>query len=982
MTSADPFIGRGSELARLFAAAGGDPSSPRTFLVGGEAGVGKTRLVEELMLRSDPSDVAFGRGACIHTAHSSLPFVAVTQALEALLERYDAEAIVPIIERLPELARVLPHVVADPGPSQDRGGGLTYEWAATEPSQLPVFHAVGSLLLALGELRPAGIVLDDLHWADPSTRDLVVYLAERLVGSATTLIGIYRSDEMHRGHPLRDVIAELDRRPTVGHLLVEPFDLAELRDLANARLGRPPSSRTLTDVAERSQGNAFFAGELLDAIARGTDSLRPELTSLILSRVDALSTSTRELLRTLAVGGESARDELLEAVSDLTADDLTAALREAIEQQVITASDDGALRFRHALVQEAVYSTLLPRERRRAHAAYARALEERPELGAVRGGSPAELAWHLRESRQFERAIPAYLRGADDAESKLAYSEALAQLEGALELWDDADDAAELSGVSRAALLRRTASVAYASGDPLRATIMQGAAIDDSGELTPTELGLLYARLGRYTWASGRTDEAIAAYRRSADLVPETPLTRERAWVLAGLGQILMLTGDNDEAEGELVRAIEIARATGATRAEGHALNSLGTVMSHGGRSAEGFRMLDDALAIAEAAGDSEEQLRVYVNRSSGMVAAGHLRDAEHLSYRGLEVARRFGDEGAMGFFISSNLADALRELGRWEESEAATHDARQPEGPLSRTWTLASAVSLAVGRGQLDVAQELMDEVDPETLRTIEPQMMHVYWQRLADLHAANGSIDRARHAIRHGLDQATTTATALALRVVELALDAETALGAGADVDAAEVQARSDDVEALIAARVPDLDTEPRINALLAEARAQTATALGQPDVDPWRAAVAAYRAPGYAYDVVRAQLALGRALLQAGDRPEATAVLQDAADAAGRLGAHRLDAEARRLLDHAGLTRPTSADDDEPASASTTLTDRELDVLKLVADGRTNRQIGEQLFISAKTASVHVSRILAKLGVDNRTEAAAAARRAGLV
>ncbi|MEO1056842.1 MAG: AAA family ATPase [Actinomycetota bacterium] len=980
------FIGREDELSTLIRAVD-DHTGPRTWLVAGEAGVGKTRLIEELVARIPTTAVAFGRGACIHTAHSALPFVSVAQAVEALLGQFDPDDVAPAVTSLPELGRVLPDVLSASPTAATADGSIA--WSNPEPTQLPVFHALGALLQSLAEIRPVCIVLEDLHWADPSTRDLVLYLADRLVGTRATLLVTYRNDELHRAHPLRGVVADLDRRRAVGHITLGPFNDEELRQLAVERLGRIPAARTLAAVADRSQGNAFFAVELLDAIARGADSIRPELSSLILARVDALSPAAQQVMRIVAVGGESVREELLEVVAELDVDELTACLHDSVDQQVLIVDEDGTLRFRHALVQEAVYSTLLPRERQRVHARYAVALEAHAERSAIRGGSPAELAWHYRESRNPTRAAPAFMAAADVAESQLAFAEALTQLEAVLDLWDDLDAPESLLGTTRDALGRRAAACAFASGDPVRAALLQREAIDVAEEPTATESGVADAQLGRYLWASGRAGEALDVLRRAAELVPAQPPTAERARVLAGLGQNLMLATERDEAERVLWSAIDVARSTGSRRVEGHALNSLGSVLAHNGRYSEGAAMLDQALAIAETEDDSHELLRAYTNYSSAMHAAGYLDECERMARAGLDVAAGYGEEGIFSaFFITSNLADALRDRGRWDEATEALAMVRRPEGMLSALWGVQKGVVVAIRRGEFADAHRVLDQVDPETAHAIDPQMLLDYWPNMCELAIAEGDIAAAHDAVERGLAQPLVVAVEMALRVRGLELAATPTPDNGHLADNGDAAAKGHpatgelaDLERLVDEHVADIDHEPRIAALLAEGRAHHATAIGRPDHDLWRAAVEAWERAGVVWETARTRYELAQAALRAGERAVARDELVAVVTVASELGATPLVSAAQQLLQHAGLERNDHGAGHDGTHTSP-LTERELDVLRLVADGCTNKQIGEQLFISAKTASVHVSRILAKLAVDNRTEAAAAARRAGLV
>lgn len=979
-TSPTQFIGRDRELHVLRAAIE-DEREVTTWLVGGDAGVGKTRLVEAFAERVDADEATIVRGACIHTAHGSLPYVAIAEALGALCRGCDPASLATPAADYDELGLLLPDSAV--------GAPAAPVAAADATSQVRLFDAITSLLVRMARERPIVVVLEDLHWADPSTRDLLVYMVRHLSGSRAKLIGTYRTDEMSRSHPFRSVLADFDRDPRIEHFSLRPFDDAELAAFATAHLDAAPSARTLDEIADRSGGNAFYAVELLDALAAGRRAVRPELSDLILSRIGGLAAATQEVLRLLSVGGESVRDELLEIVAELGESELTAALREAIDEQVVTIAGDGPLRFRHALMQEAVYGTLLPRERQRAHARYAHALIDRPHLATGRDGGDAELAWHLREAHDYERALAASVVAARSAESLLAFSEALGHVDAALELWADADDPEALTGLTHLELLQRGAELAGLAGDFPRGVTFERAAILEAADRPAAERGLLHVRLGRFLQASGRATEALAEYRRGVEIVPPDPRSPDRAVALAGLGQQLMLTMNGDEAAAPLAEAIEIARRSGDRPTEGHALNTLGTVMLHRGRRAEGIPMLVEALEIATRAGATEDRLRAYVNLGSGLTAVGELVRAERANREGLALARELGQEAAGGFFIAANLCETLCDMGRWDEATALARELKRPEGTLARTWMLHHSVKIAIRSGDLDRARRILDELDVDALGHIDPQIVHVSCAGYAELARSVGDVEAARRAIARGLETTDVLAEEMSLRASLIEIEAGTAR-TGVDRETAHRRAAAElaVMERTVREKLGETtDPGPRVGGLLSEARAEVAE-VGQLDAaDAWRDAVSRWAEGGFAWHRAGALARLGAVLLQQGERSEAAEALGECVAVAADIGAVPLEDRARELLRHAGLVDERGGEDDaggleRAAGGDVHLTAREMAVLELVADGRTNRQIGEELFMSPKTASVHVSRILQKLGVSNRTEAAAAARRAGLV
>ncbi len=979
------FIGRSAELSTLLATARGEDDTS-LWLVAGDAGVGKTRLVEEVMAGLAADRATVGRGSCLQTAQGALPFVAVAEALTAVCRASDPDRVHRLADALPELGLLLPELapvapqVTLPGAPNGRA-----DVTGDDASRLRLFDAISRLLAELSAERPICLVLEDLHWAEPSTRDLLPFLLAHLADRPVTIIGTYRSDAISRTHPLRPLLAELDRRPRVGRLPLAPFDLAELTAFADARLGTLPTARVLDEVAERSGGNAFYASELLDAHAAGRQTVRRELFDLILARIEPLSTDAKETLDLLAAGGGAVRDDLLAAVTQKDEDTLDAALHEAIEHQVVVVGDDGTLRFRHALMQEAVYSTLLPRQRRRKHERYAAVLSDQPRLAASPESEAAELAWHLAEARRFDEAFAASLLAADAAERILAFSEALEHIESALELWDEAR---RVDGPppTHLDLLVRAGSLAAASGNAPRAVTFQRAALREADDLPATRQAVMHTTLGRYLQSAGMADHALEEYRTGVELVPSTDVTAERAEVLAGLGGQLMLTMHHGDAEPVLAAAIDVARRCDARTTLGHALNSLGCVLLHQGHCEEGIAHLTEARDIAEELGSVSAIARYHVNLGSGLTLQGDLREAERVGREGIEFLDASGHPPVQRFYIASNLCETLCEMGRIDEAWELARSAPRPEGILPTTWTLHYSLLSALRQGDLEEAQRIVDAFEADTLAANDPQALYAFWNGVAQLATAMGDASRARNAIARGLPASHYVAHHLEMRSLAITLEAR---DADRGVDGAAERAADELalMEAELAATIGTPDRQSfRIRALLAQARARVAQAGRGDPTDQWRAAVDEWDGGGFAWNRADAQHHLGAALLRAGDRTGAARELVAVAEFAEQFGATPLGEATRALLDNAGLLAAASDGNDDAAADNDArhgpLTAREFAVLQLIADGRTNRQIGEQLYISPKTASVHVSRILQKLNVENRTEAAAAGRRAGLV
>src|SRR5512132_2507869 len=435
------FVGRAEELRRLEAAleraCAGEPA---IVLLAGEAGVGKTRLVAELAARAEEGAGARVLvGGCIWLGEGALPYAPVVEALRPLVRTLDPAALRSLAGPAhAELAGLLPELGDQrPGPAKPAGYG-----------QARLFELFLGLLDRLGKERPLVLVVEDLHWADRSTRDLLAFVVRNLRSERILLLATYRSDELHRRHPLRPFLAEL-ARGGVERVELEPFGHQELAILLEGILGAPPDAATVDDVLARSEGNAFFAEELVAAAAYRAGSLLPQtLRDVLLIRFEALSDQAQAVLRVAAVAGRRVQHELLARVAGMAEPALLDGLRDTVAHQLlVVGADGGSYAFRHALVQEAVYAEALPGERNRLHVAFATALEAHPELAGGAGPAvAAEIALHWHAAGDQPRALVASVRAGMQAFSGYGFAEAQRHLERALELWERVADAPERAG--------------------------------------------------------------------------------------------------------------------------------------------------------------------------------------------------------------------------------------------------------------------------------------------------------------------------------------------------------------------------------------------------------------------------------------------------------------------------------------------------------------------------------------------------------
>jgi predicted ATPase len=469
------FVGRTQELARLHQllgrAVGGEPL---VALVGGEAGVGKTRLAEQLAAAAEGQGVRVLGGGCVPLGEEGLPFAPVIEALRGLVRDLDpAELEVVAGPARQELGRLLPDLAW--GGEAAAGAGAT---GAGQAGQGRLFALLLGVVERLAARAPLLLIVEDLHWADRSTRDLLAFLATTLRSGRVLLVGSFRTDELDRRHPLRRLLAELARNRRVVRLELARFSRAELTEQLTSLLGADPPPRLVDGIHARSGGNPFFAEELLLA-GEGADprALPPSLREVLLTRVVRLGDRTQQLLRVAAAAGPGVTQPLLAAVAGLDDQQLLEGLREAVDQQLLLPDPGGGYLFRHALLAEVVYAELLAGERVGLHTALAAALEAGIEGEGPPASRAARLAYHWAAAGDQPRALTASIRAAAAAEGVYAFAEAQLQLERALALWDRVPDPEGRAGTDRAALLARCAEAAYMAGNQAEAAELTRQAI-------------------------------------------------------------------------------------------------------------------------------------------------------------------------------------------------------------------------------------------------------------------------------------------------------------------------------------------------------------------------------------------------------------------------------------------------------------------------------------------------------------------------
>jgi DNA-binding CsgD family transcriptional regulator/tetratricopeptide (TPR) repeat protein len=962
------FVGRDAELAALTAALDAAVAGePTVVLLGGEAGVGKTRLVEEAAGRANDAGARVLAGSCIEMGGEGLPFGPLAHVFRSLMRDTSPEELDAFVgPARSELARVLPDLDPDSAPSAAPLG---------EGGTARLLELVVGVIERLAVDRPLMFVIEDLHWADRSTLDLVALLVRALHGTRVLVVVSFRSDELHRSHPLRPLVTGWERVRAVQRIELDRLGRAEVAQQLEAILGAPPSPRLVDQVHERSEGNAFLVEEILGAVQSGADpdQLPLSLRDVLLARVERLAPSTQRLLRVAAAGGPAVSDRLLAAVAGVEEAELDAALREAVEHHVLVVDEtERGYVFRHALTRDAIYGDTLPRERVRIHTAYGDALSADPALAGGNVAVAAALALHWTAAHDLPRALVACVEAAQLA-AGYAPAEALRHLERALEIWPQVPDAAQRTGIDIVEALRRAGQSAYAAGALDRSLAMFDDALAELGpEADPERRALLMEARAATVLDSGREAEARLDLERAAALLPDDPPSDARALVLTALASQRGVVGDFEGALAAAEQAVAAATRVGAPGREATARIMLGMALVYV-EGARGLPELELGVRLAEEADDHAIALRGHVNLSDALQSLGRSRDSADVAERGMELAARVGlTRSVYGVIVAINLAEAQFHIGRWDDGYRVL--TRAMDNGLASPF----ASVILDHRARIDALAGRYEDArtDLETAHRLLPAREGVQYsvaRAFAAAEMARGDAAGAREDLRGALEhEAAAPIARYAWQLVWLGLRVEAEASEPAPDRVAALEALSRELPA----------TTPPALAYRALAAAESTRVAGREA--NWTEAIEATRTAEDPYLIAYALLRRAEVACEAADRESASSAAQEAARLAAALGAAPLLGDVRALARRARLRIEADAPEAETTKAGIDafgLTQREREVLELLADGRSNPQIAAELFISRKTASVHVSNILGKLGVASRGEAAAVAHRLGL-
>jgi DNA-binding CsgD family transcriptional regulator len=994
MNTSAPFVGRIGEKRVAVdmyerAAAG----QAQLLLITGEAGQGKTRLVEEL------AELAGAGGRARLRIGASVPLSGTTLAYG------------PFVAALRDQV----HRLFAAGGSRDACDSIEDGADARPATRQRLFERMLALLADLSARVPLVLVLEDLHWADASTRDLLAFLAVRLRRQHVLLVATVREEELTAD--ARRWFAELLRCPRVTRLRLTGLADAEVAELVSALLPPGADRADVAAAVSAAEGNPLYAQEL----ARSKRPWPPaSIAEVVLARVSCVDTAVREVIDQISVTDGGMPHELLAATVPLPEHVLLTAVRRAVDQRLLVTTGDGYA-LPHGLIRQILYADLLPGERRRLHRRYAGALAGRPS------SDPACLArhWHLADCQ--DRAAEAALTAARLAVTARAYPEAHRLYALAVDLcdhlpdrgatlWPEAARAASHAGEPQRAteyLLRALAArpaeddaennagpardnaPAEGTGAGLRSPSADGtpaaagsASVARPGTATRAERAGLLERLAAYRREAGDPRGAIAALEEALRLLTGTGTALE-ARVLAAAADMRVQIGDPGGALPLARRALRTAERIGALAERAHALTTLGIVRAQRGDLAAGLEALDAARDLARRTDSVEDVLRAASNHMYLLCTGGRFAEAREVALAGRRAASELGAPPPLTAVLDFNTAAVLVATGRWPEADQLLGELVGRSAAHITRYLHLLQLELAVARGDRAVTTELTSVLaaSPDDPRLLGPLHACLAEDALNTAELGTADLSPAADHVLAGLSAVGDGALAeeeIRLLAAGARLAADSALLPGS-IRPRGLPAAWEKVAYTFAERAAAIaarhDGEPVVAAFGALAAAEHSRGDGSDDRATWRHVADAWRAADHPYREGYARLREAETAIRAGRREQAGRALAACLGLAEPLAAAPLLRLAHELATRSRLTGPLDPMAAAvPARARFDLTEREAQVLALLSHGESNRQIARSLFISDRTVAVHVSHILEKLGVRNRTEAALVYARTG--
>ena len=1002
-------IGREAESARIDRAlASLIDGHAGLIVISGEAGIGKTRLIEEALARTDDA-ICVLRAECLALG-SGIPYLPFAEIMRDLARQLPPHRLTHIVgPARSELARFLPEV-AFAGEDDGVEARTARNVRSDELERLRLYEAFLRVADRIAVEQPTIFVIEDVQWIDHASLELLAFLAHGLQqNDRSALIVSVRPEETEDREDVLTLLAGLGRGAAAERIELGPLSTESTRRIATAMLDEPPGDELIARIQDLSDGNPFFAEELLLAWQRrGPDApLPPKLRDLLAARLAQVPDDVLEVLRVAAAAGRSIDDRLLTRASGLHEEHIRRAVRAAVDDYILIRSDNPVrpgYRFRHEILRALVAAQLLPAESRRIHAAYAQALtEEHAERH-----SATEIAYHWDAAGETAKALTASIEAGRFAATAFAFGQAHQHYERALELWSLVEGAETVAGEPYSAVLGDAAAAAASAGDFARAVELTRSLMERRETLDAEAYELARSSLRWFLWESGDLEVALA----EAELViadPALSSDRWRANALGHAGGLSLYLQRTADAERLATEARDLANAIGAVEEQILAEGVLGWCLLLEGDVDAGLAAIG---RVVEATHDVDEgalagrypvgSALAHSHLAAALELAGRLDETYEVATAGIDIAARGGVARTFGSVLEASAVRALYQLGRWDEATSAL-DAALGAGAVGsgRVSLLALRAQLAIGRGRSEDAEAALAEAESHVLDTTPLDVMR--WLTAAAAERAVWQGDPAGALTRLAFLVSDPDAPAVVRpgakpTMFDASVPHLLALGARAcaDVAIAERAAREEGGLSVLAEqqlrksmrRAQGHGALARIWAgEMAMARAElerTGDTDAAARVRHW--ATAAERVDERPYLRAYAQWRLAEAHLARRDgREAATPVIETALATARSLEAVPLAGELEGLVRRARLNvgetsdRPGAGSPDQGRPFG--LTAREAEVLALVAAGLSNAEIADQLFISPKTASVHVSNIYGKLGVESRVAAATMAHQMGL-
>jgi class 3 adenylate cyclase/tetratricopeptide (TPR) repeat protein len=856
LPSLPPIVGRTAEFRVMSAAwARATAGQSQVVLITGEAGIGKTRLVDELtrQVRSAPG------GALVRTGESA-PIAGAALAYGPFVAALGNEA---------------GWLLADDGADDMLA------------ARHGLFVRVLKLLTGLAARSPLALVLEDLHWADESSRELLTFLAIRLREERVMIVGTLREEDL--ASAVRRWLTELEHRPGVTRLRLGRMTDAEIAGLVAEGMPAGTPADQVAMVVAAADGNPLYARELAHS-----DGSPASVTDAVLAKASALTAAARAVIDQVSVADGGMPHELLAQTVKLPEGRLLAGARAAVGSGLLIPAGDG-YSFRHALIRQVIYTQILPGERRLLHRRLAEALAGRP------GSDPGLLARHWARAGCPDRAAAAAVLAARQAVSVRAYPEAAANYGLAIELMSWLPDAGP-------DLLEEAARSASWAGDARQAATWAADALARADAATPMDRARRLERLGRYRWETGDTKAALDAAEQAVSILDPEPPSELQARVLAALGTWRVLLGETDAALPLVTKAIEVAQKVGAEAAYSHGLATLGIIEAEYGDLEDGLADLQAAFTLACRVGSIEDAIRAAANRVYLLYRVGRFAEAVETGRAGRSAVADMGAPPTITTGIGNNAAAALLASGRWAEADQLLAELVAESSTNFTRYLQLLQLELAVGRGESARAADLA-----ATLRKSpdDPRLVGSLHACLAEQALADGDLAAAAIEVADGLT---------VLSGAEMAEEELRLLAAGsrlaADLACLPSSARPGEIPAewegraatfaerarVIVAGQPD--GQPDLAAFGAQVASEDARRLGRDTPETWRAVAEAWRAAGWPYREAYARLNEAAAALKA-DQPEQAAHALNACQSAARdLQAAPLLTQADDLAREAGI------------------------------------------------------------------------------